>query len=106
MECDDSSHCTGLAWDPDGDVLAISSDQNSHVILWDTTMNRTIDLDVGLREPITAIQWSASAKLAVGSAKGNLQVYKCSQFLLLVLRDKPAIRKIKCFNETESEYIR
>ncbi|XP_063720528.1 WD repeat-containing protein 19-like isoform X2 [Symsagittifera roscoffensis] len=70
-----SGHCTGLAWDPDGDVLAISSDQNSHVILWDTTMNRTIDLDVGLREPITAIQWSASAKLAVGSAKGNLQVY-------------------------------
>ncbi|XP_075260010.1 WD repeat-containing protein 19-like isoform X2 [Convolutriloba macropyga] len=70
-----SGNCTGLCWDPDGDVLAISSDQNSHIVLWDTTMGKTIDLDVGIREPITAIQWSTSAKLAVGSAKGNLQVY-------------------------------
>ena len=67
--------CCGLAWDPDGDVLAIASDQSNHVILWDTTMNRTIDLDVGIREPITCVQWSSSSKLAVGSSKGNLQVY-------------------------------
>ncbi|KAL9972694.1 hypothetical protein ACROYT_G019054 [Oculina patagonica] len=68
--------CTGMAWDKDGDTLAIIQDKNGIVYLWDANSHKTIQLESGLREGLTFLLWSrVGPQLAIGTSKGNLLMY-------------------------------
>ena len=64
-----------LAWDKDGDYLAILQEGNGVVPLWSLSNRRVIPLETNLKDP-TFIAWSKTGpQLAVGTAKGNLLIY-------------------------------
>ena len=64
-----------LAWDKDGDSLAVLQEGNGIIPLWSLASRRVVPLDTGLKDP-TFISWSKSGpQLAIGTAKGNLMVY-------------------------------
>lgn len=87
--------CAGLAWDQDGDLLAIISSGSAQVLMWDANTQQSQTVDVGLRDPLTCVVWSRSSAaattiggsssaiggtaglsmLAVGSARGNVSIY-------------------------------
>lgn len=68
--------CTGMAWDKDGDTLAIIQDKNGIVYLWDANSHKTIQLESGLREGLAFLLWSrVGPQLAIGTSKGNLLMY-------------------------------
>ncbi|XP_068702093.1 WD repeat-containing protein 19-like [Montipora foliosa] len=68
--------CTGMAWDKDGDTLAIIQEKNGIVYLWDANSHKTIQLESGLREGLTFLLWSrVGPQLAIGTSKGNLLMY-------------------------------
>jgi WD repeat-containing protein 19 len=70
-----SSAILALAWDKDGDYLAILQDGNGVVPLWSLSSRRVIPLETNLRDP-TFLAWSKTGpQLAVGTAKGNLLIY-------------------------------
>ena len=64
-----------LAWDKDGDYLAILQDGNGVVPLWSLASRRIVPLETNLRDP-TFLAWSKTGpQLAIGTAKGNLLIY-------------------------------
>jgi WD repeat-containing protein 19 len=64
-----------LAWDKDGDYLAILQDGNGVVPLWSLSSRRVVPLETNLRDP-TFLAWSKTGpQLAIGTAKGNLLIY-------------------------------
>lgn len=64
-----------LAWDKDGDSLAVLQEGNGVIPLWSLANRRVVPLDTGLKDP-TFIAWSKSGpQLAIGTAKGNLMIY-------------------------------
>lgn len=68
--------CTGMAWDKDGDSLAVINDKNGVVTLWDANTTRASQIDSGFRDTMTFLLWAkAGPYLAVGTAKGNLLIY-------------------------------
>eukprot|EP00112_Aurelia_sp_Birch-Aquarium-sp1_P003286 Seg1365.4 transcript_id=Seg1365.4/GoldUCD/mRNA.D3Y31 product="WD repeat-containing protein 19" protein_id=Seg1365.4/GoldUCD/D3Y31 len=68
--------CTGMAWDKDGDTLAIINDKNGIISLWDANSQKTSSLESGLRDILTFLVWAKTSQaLAVGTAKGNLLFY-------------------------------
>lgn len=65
-----------MAWDKDGDTLAIIQDKNGVVYLWDANSHKTIQLESGLREGLAFLLWSrVGPQLAIGTSKGNLLIY-------------------------------
>lgn len=64
-----------MAWDKDGDVLAVLQEGNPVMPLWSLSSRRVLPLDTGMKDP-TFLCWSkAGPQLAVGTAKGNLLIY-------------------------------
>lgn len=64
-----------LAWDKDGDYLAVLQEGNGTVPLWSLTSRKLMPLETNLKDP-TFISWSKSGpQLAIGTAKGNLLIY-------------------------------
>ncbi len=64
-----------LAWDRDGEFLAILQDGNGVVPLWSLSTRRVVPLETNLRDP-TFFAWSKDGpQLAIGTAKGNLLIY-------------------------------
>ncbi len=41
--------CISLDWDKDGDILAVIAEKSSSVYLWDANVNKTSQLDSGMR---------------------------------------------------------
>uniref|UniRef100_A0A3P8TSU1 WD repeat domain 19 n=1 Tax=Amphiprion percula TaxID=161767 RepID=A0A3P8TSU1_AMPPE len=68
--------CVGMDWDKDGDILAVIAAKSSSIYLWDASVNKTSQIDSGMRDQMSFILWSkAGPLLAVGTAKGNLLIY-------------------------------
>lgn len=68
-----------LAWDKDGDYLAVLQDNNSIVPLWSLNSRRVVPLESNLQDP-TFLCWSKTGpQLAIGTAKGNLLIYNKQQ---------------------------
>ncbi|XP_055768737.1 WD repeat-containing protein 19 [Salvelinus fontinalis] len=68
--------CVGMDWDKDGDILAVISDKSSSVYLWDANVNKTSQIDSGMRDQMSFVLWSKTGPLlAVGTNKGNLLLY-------------------------------
>ncbi|KAI1887644.1 hypothetical protein AGOR_G00192430 [Albula goreensis] len=68
--------CLAMDWDKDGDTLAVIADKSSSIYLWDANVNKTSQLDSGMRDQMSFILWSKTTSLlAVGTAKGNLLIY-------------------------------
>ncbi|XP_062864836.1 WD repeat-containing protein 19 [Trichomycterus rosablanca] len=68
--------CLSLDWDKDGDTLAVIAEKSSAIHLWDANVNRTSQLDSGMRDQLSFLLWSkTSPLLAVGTFKGNLLIY-------------------------------
>ncbi|KAG5897933.1 hypothetical protein JTB14_014047 [Gonioctena quinquepunctata] len=67
--------CTGLSWDSDGDILAITC-QSPQLTLWDANTNKKSVIDVGLKDTMSCIIWAKETQiLAVGTSKGNVSIY-------------------------------
>lgn len=41
--------CIGMDWDKDGDTLAVIAEKSSAIHLWDANVNKTSQLDSGMR---------------------------------------------------------
>uniref|UniRef100_UPI003AB0C784 WD repeat-containing protein 19 n=1 Tax=Centroberyx gerrardi TaxID=166262 RepID=UPI003AB0C784 len=68
--------CVAMDWDKDGDILAVIAEKSSSIYLWDASVNKTSQIDSGMRDQMSFISWSkTSPLLAVGTAKGNLLIY-------------------------------
>jgi WD repeat-containing protein 19 len=64
-----------LAWDRDGDCLAIMQDREPTISLWDSQMKTVTKLDTALKDP-SFFCWSrTSSQLVVGNKNGNILVY-------------------------------
>uniref|UniRef100_A0A4W4G701 Anaphase-promoting complex subunit 4 WD40 domain-containing protein n=1 Tax=Electrophorus electricus TaxID=8005 RepID=A0A4W4G701_ELEEL len=71
-----SVRCVSLDWDKDGDTLAVIAEKSSFIHLWDANINKTLQLDSGLRDQLSFLLWSKTGPLlAVGTSKGNLLIY-------------------------------
>lgn len=69
-------HCVAMDWDKDGDILAVISEKSSSIYLWDASINKTSQIDSGMKDQMSFILWSKTTPLlAVGTAKGNLLIY-------------------------------
>ncbi|XP_041788987.1 WD repeat-containing protein 19 [Chelmon rostratus] len=68
--------CVGMDWDKDGDILAVIAAKSSSIYLWDASVNKTSQIDSGMRDQMSLILWSKTGPLlAVGTVKGNLLIY-------------------------------
>ncbi|KAM8842536.1 WD repeat-containing protein 19 [Synchiropus picturatus] len=68
--------CVGMDWDKDGDILAVIAAKSSSIFLWDASVNKTSQIDSGMRDQMSIILWSKTGPLlAVGTVKGNLLIY-------------------------------
>uniref|UniRef100_A0A8D3DJB4 WD repeat domain 19 n=1 Tax=Scophthalmus maximus TaxID=52904 RepID=A0A8D3DJB4_SCOMX len=68
--------CVGMDWDKDGDILAVIAAKSSSIYLWDASVNKTSQIDSGMRDQMSFILWSKTGPLlAVGTVKGNLVLY-------------------------------
>ncbi|XP_056442831.1 WD repeat-containing protein 19 [Gadus chalcogrammus] len=69
-------HCVAMDWDKDGDILAVISEKSSSIYLWDASVNKTSQIDSGMKDQMSFLLWSKTTPLlAVGTAKGNLLIY-------------------------------
>ena len=84
-----------LAWDKDGDNLAILQEGNGVVPLWSLSNRRIAPLETNLRDPVF-LAWSKTGpQLAVGTAKGNLLIYNKTKKQKIPIVGKHA-KKITC----------
>ncbi|CAL1601444.1 unnamed protein product [Knipowitschia caucasica] len=68
--------CVGMDWDKDGDTLAVIAAKSSAVHLWDASVNKTSQIESGMKDQMSLILWSkTTTHLAIGTAKGNLLIY-------------------------------
>jgi WD repeat-containing protein 19 len=65
-----------IAWDKDGEVLAILQSGNSAIIMWDAAQRKTLSPVETNMKDLCWMRWSkVGPELAVGSGKGNLIIY-------------------------------
>lgn len=84
-----------LAWDKDGDNLAILQEGNGIVPLWSLSSRRITPLETNLRDP-NFLAWSKTGpQLAIGTAKGNLLIYNKMKKQKIPIVGKHA-KKISC----------
>lgn len=84
-----------LAWDKDGDFLAILQEGNGIVPLWSLSLRRVVPLETNLRDP-TFLTWSKEGpQLAIGTAKGNLLIYNKTKKQKIPIIGKHS-KKISC----------
>jgi len=84
-----------LAWDKDGEYLAILQSGNGTVPLWSYSSRKQVQLETNLKEP-TFLAWSKTGpQLAVGTAKGNLLIYHKTKKQKIPIVGKHA-KKISC----------
>lgn len=68
--------CSGFAWDSDGDILAIITQNTSHITIWDANQRKKQLVDTGLRDAPSCLLWSKKVQiLAVATSRGNLALY-------------------------------
>ncbi|KAG7313919.1 hypothetical protein KOW79_022415 [Hemibagrus wyckioides] len=70
--------CVSLDWDKDGDTLAVIAEKSTSIHLWDANVNKTSQLDSGMRsvDQLSFLLWSKTGPLlAIGTSKGNLLIY-------------------------------
>ncbi|XP_037327609.2 WD repeat-containing protein 19 isoform X1 [Pungitius pungitius] len=68
--------CVGMDWDKDGDILAVIAAKSSSIYLWDASVNKTSQIESGMRDQMSFILWSKTGPLlAIGTVKGNLLIY-------------------------------
>lgn len=68
--------CAGLAWDFEGDILAIITHNTPHITLWDVNQRKKQLVDTGLRDAPSCLLWSKKLQiLAVATTRGNLALY-------------------------------
>lgn len=41
--------CVGMDWDKDGDILAVIAAKSSSIYLWDASVNKTSQIESGMR---------------------------------------------------------
>lgn len=84
-----------LAWDVDGECLAVLQDGNGIIPIWDTSTRTTLSVDTNLKDPTFMIWSEVGPQLAVGTAKGNFLMYnKKTRKKIPVLGKHP--RRISC----------
>lgn len=68
--------CANVSWDKDGDLLGIIVVGFSTLLLWDANVQKKTNVDLGLRDNLTCLIWSAKpGVLAVGTSRGNMAIY-------------------------------
>lgn len=68
--------CAGFSWDWDGDILAIITQNTSHITIWDSNQRKKQLIDTGLRDAPSFLVWSKKVQiLAVATTRGNLALY-------------------------------
>jgi WD repeat-containing protein 19 len=75
MSTETTSPVRSLAWDRDGDCLAVLQEKEPVVSLWDNQTKEVTKLDTALKDP-SFLCWSrSSSQLVVGNRNGNILVY-------------------------------
>ena len=70
-----TAKCLQLAWDANGETLAILQSGSPVVKLWDANQQLESSLDTMMKD-LTYLTWSGTKPvLAIGTAKGNLLLY-------------------------------
>lgn len=88
--------CIDMAWDADGDVLAIATVNTSHITIWDARAHKKQLVDTGLRDNPSCLLWAVSQPLlAICTARGNLALYNHRTAKRVPILGKHA-RKITC----------
>lgn len=68
--------CAGFAWDSEGDILAIITQNTSNITLWDVNQMKKQVVETGLRDAPSCLLWSKKLQiLAVATTRGNLALY-------------------------------
>lgn len=65
--------CAGIAWNKDGDLLAVINEQTQTLLIWESSSNRMRHIESGLRDALNLLLWSKrnSHLLAITSIKGE-----------------------------------
>ena len=89
-----------LAWDSEGDCLAVLSSSSNVVQLYELSTRKISPLDTGMKESLTFAAWSEpigknsgqrsrmGSVLAIGTAKGNLVMYQKSNRKKIPIKGK------------------
>lgn len=86
---------TCLAWDADGECLAVLQEGSGIIPIWDSSTRTTFNVDTNLKDPSFMIWSKVGPQLAVGTAKGNFLMYnKKTRKKIPVLGKHP--RRIMC----------
>lgn len=84
-----------LAWDTEGECLAVLQEGNGIILIWDSSTRTTLSVDTNLKDPTFMIWSKVGPQLAVGTAKGNFLMYnKKTRKKIPVLGKHP--RRITC----------
>ncbi|CAG7728859.1 unnamed protein product [Allacma fusca] len=71
-----TGNCIAMAWDEDGDFLAILAEGTSSILLWESHSARLLEIESNIRDAGSCLAWSRTGKiLAYATSKGNLLVY-------------------------------
>ena len=73
-----NSFCVDLAWDAEGDLLAIITDRSPLIFLWNASTHRLQQVDSGIKESLHILLWSitsAQPLLCVATVKGAVLLY-------------------------------
>ncbi|CAH8850820.1 unnamed protein product [Trichobilharzia szidati] len=85
-----------MAWDADGDNLAIIDDKTSSATMWDSISFKISQLHTGMKDHLSVISWSkVGSRLVIGTNKGNLVIYNHKTLKKISLLGKHT-RKITC----------
>lgn len=65
-----------MAWDKEGDLLAVICEKMPIIILWDSNRRKLSQIDSSFKDSMSYLGWcKTSCLLAVGTTKGNLLLY-------------------------------
>lgn len=69
--------CLAIAWDGEGDLLAIVTDKSTAILLWNSVTRAVVHVDTGLKETFTLLCWSKMMRstLMVGGVRGSILIY-------------------------------
>lgn len=66
-----------MAWNSEGETLAMITESSLTLFLWDAASKKVTRVDSGLKEPLSHLSWDKNGRVvAVGSCRGNALLFQ------------------------------